>query len=142
MLEALTPGLDAMDSVTTAKRILVVDDEKDMQSLLSCILETTGYAVDCANDGRQALDKIEADRPDLVILDLVMPVLDGWGVLEALGGFADPPPVVIVSAFADQSRALQLGALSCLSKPFRLGDLIQACQMAMSGQSADRTSAR
>lgn len=123
------------------KRILVVDDEQDMQSLLCCILETTGYVVDCADDGRQALDKIGANRPDLVVLDLVMPVLDGWGVLEALVERTNPPPVVIVSAFADHSRAQELGAFSCLSKPFRLGDLLDACQDAMSGASASRTSA-
>jgi DNA-binding response OmpR family regulator len=121
------------------KRILVVDDEQDMQSLLCCILETTGYVVDCADDGRQALEKIGANRPDLVILDLVMPVLDGWGVLEALGGRSNPPPVVIVSAFADHSRAQDLGAVSCLSKPFRLGDLLDACSDAVSGASADST---
>jgi DNA-binding response OmpR family regulator len=130
-----------MDQGPSPKRILVVDDEEDMQSLLCCILETTGYVVECADDGRQALDKIGARRPDLVILDLVMPVLDGWGVLEALGERADRPPVVIVSAYADHSRAMDLGAVTCLSKPFRLGDLLDACQGAMKGASGDQATA-
>lgn len=120
-----------MASPETRKRVLVVDDEADVQELVCRVLEDTGYAVDSAGDGREALLKIGAAQPDLVVLDLMMPELDGWAVLQRLRRLAHPPRVVILSAFADCTRALEEGAAECLSKPFRFPQLLEACERAL-----------
>ena len=68
-----------------------------------------------------ALERISADEPDVICLDLMMPVMDGWGVLEELNGRDDPPPVIVLSAkTADEDilRALELGASAYVFKPF------------------------
>ena len=113
------------------KRVLVVDDEKDVQDFVCGVLADAGYAVDAAGDGEEALVKIEASRPDLVVLDLMMPGLDGWGVLERLKRAPQPPVVVILSAFPDGWRAIQAGAWECLAKPFDLRKLLDTCVRAL-----------
>src|SRR3990172_5902465 len=82
-------------------RILVVDDEADVRSLLSRVLRDAGYSVDTADDGGEALARLEANRPDLVLLDLMMPGVDGWGVLAELRKTPSPPPLLLVTASAD-----------------------------------------
>lgn len=102
-------------------RILVVDDEPDILLLHRLNLQEAGYEVLLAADGMKALERISADRPDCVVLDVMMPVLDGWGVLEALQQRSDSPPVLVVSAKssdADIEHAMSLGARSYLAKPF------------------------
>ncbi len=113
------------------KRVLVVDDEKDIQDFVCGVLSDAGYAVDAASDGEEALVKIEAAHPDLLVLDLMMPVLDGWGVLERLRRVPQPPVVVILSAFPDGWRAIQAGAWECLAKPFDLRQLLDTCARAL-----------
>lgn len=110
------------------KRILVVDDEEDVRTFVATVLQDTGFVVDCAADGYEALRKIEAGRPDLVVLDLMMPGLDGWGVLEQLRLKPDPPPVVVLSALAEKHRIPQDGVAASLSKPFVVPDLIRTCK--------------
>src|SRR5512134_3653799 len=102
-----------------AKRILVVDDERDVRSLVCHILIDQGYEVEQAVDGRDALAKIQAHPPDLVVLDLMMPELDGWQVLRELQGFAVRPRVVVLSAFGDVRGVTEAGAVGFLPKPFR-----------------------
>src|SRR4051795_2631616 len=102
-------------------RILVVDDEPDILLLLRFNLETAGHEVLLAADGMKALERIEADRPDAVLLDVMMPVLDGWGVLEKLRDHPDHPPVLVVTAYpspANEERARALGAAGFVKKPF------------------------
>ena len=102
-------------------RILVVDDEPDILLLHRLNLEGAGHEVLLAADGMKALERITVDCPDCVVLDVMMPVLDGWGVLEALRDLADPPPVLVVSAksaSSDVDHALAMGARAYLSKPF------------------------
>ena len=120
-----------MAETTTPKRILVVDDEEDVQILIRRILSDAGYAVDSASDGQEALEKIDERRPDLVVLDLMMPGLDGWGVLENLRKRPDPPPVVVVTALADYqafTRGVREGAAAYVCKPFHFAELVATCQ--------------
>lgn len=113
------------------KRILVVDDERDVRSLVCHILLDQGYQVDSAVDGRDALDKIQASPPDLVVLDLMMPELDGWQVLRELQSFETRPRVVVLSAFGDLGRVRDAGAVGFLAKPFRFAQLVDTCQRAL-----------
>ena len=102
-------------------RILIVDDEPDILLMLRLNLEAEGHEVVLAADGEKALERIERDLPELVLLDVMMPVLDGWGVLERLRPRADAPPVVVVSARTgedDMAHALRLGACEYVTKPF------------------------
>jgi DNA-binding response OmpR family regulator len=120
-----------MPQTTSRKRILVVDDEEDVQILIRRILVDAGYEVDSAGDGEAALERIEERRPDLVVLDLMMPGLDGWGVLQSLRKRPDPPPVVVVTALADYqafTRGVREGAAAYVCKPFHFAELVATCQ--------------
>ena len=121
--------------MSATHRVLVVDDEHDVQALVRLVLERQGYDVEAASDGREALVKIGAQRPDLVVLDLMMPELDGWGVLEHLRGTDAPPRVVLLSAYAHdpqtRQRGADAGAWACLGKPFKLPELITTCEQAL-----------
>jgi len=103
--------------------ILVVDDDAAIRAMLRRILEPAGYQILEAADGLAALEQIEAERPDLILLDMIMPRLDGWGVLRALQ--QSPPlatiPVVLVSGhiLAEDSQVRAWGAVAQLPKPFR-----------------------
>jgi len=110
-------------------KIFVVDDEPDVVELLRTILELEGFEVESACEGRVALARILADPPDLLILDLMMPGLDGMEMLKLLR--LDPQgadlPVIIVSARTgqiDQIGSLQLGANAYICKPFSNRELI------------------
>jgi DNA-binding response OmpR family regulator len=102
-------------------RVLIVDDEPDVLLLLRVNLEAAGYETALAADGETALAKIDESAPDVVLLDIMMPVMDGWGVLRALSDRDDLPRVVVVSAKSsdrDIVRALTSGALDYITKPF------------------------
>ena len=117
-------------------RILVVDDEPDILLLHRLNLEAAGHEVVLAADGMKALERIDVDRPDCVVLDVMMPVLDGWGVLEALQGRLDAPPVLVVSAKssdADVEHAMSIGARGYLAKPFNTQMLLDQVRTLVSG---------
>jgi CheY-like chemotaxis protein len=119
------------ESQSRPKRILVVDDEEDVQVLVCRILRDVGYEVDSASDGGEAIEKIGHRKPDLLVLDLMMPGIDGWGVLEHLRKVPDAPPVVVVTARADDSsfaRGVREGASAYVFKPFRFHELVATCQ--------------
>jgi DNA-binding response OmpR family regulator len=108
-------------------RVLVVEDNADIALGLRNNLEIEGYEVEVAADGRAGLDAAQARRPDLVILDLMLPGLDGFRVLKALRGSESCPPVLILTARgeeADKVRGLKLGADDYVTKPFGLLELL------------------
>jgi CheY-like chemotaxis protein len=98
------------------------------------VLTIAGYDVEDAADGYEALERVAARRPDLILLDLMMPVLDGWTVLDRLREMRDPPPVVVVSAYLDRGRAVAAGAAGYINKPFRSAELLEACERVLSGR--------
>jgi DNA-binding response OmpR family regulator len=104
--------------------ILVVDDDPAIRLLLRMELSAEGNEVVEASDGEEALERIEASAPDLVLLDLMMPGVDGWHVLRRLQG-RDEPPVIVISAKPASGthvvETLQLGALDYVPKPFDAG---------------------
>ena len=110
--------------------ILVGDDTPDILEMVKFILEGEGFRVFTAGTGQEVLASIRRDRPDLVLLDLRMPGLDGFGVLRELGrGKEPPPPVVVLSAKGaeeDRRAAMAAGARSYLFKPFTVAQLLQA----------------
>lgn len=84
--------------------------------------------MECADDGHKALEKINTTRPDALLLDLMMPGLDGWGVLDRLRLMPDPPPVVVLPPFADRYSDPDDSVAAFLSKPFVVPDLIRTCE--------------
>ena len=103
--------------------VLIADDDADILSLVKAVLERSGYEVAAASDGAEALASVRARKPDLVVLDIAMPEVDGLEVLRRLR--ADPTtselPVVLLSARAqeaDVERGFAIGASAYLKKPF------------------------
>jgi DNA-binding response OmpR family regulator len=108
------------------KRILIVDDEPNVRLMLRTALESSGYSVAEAVDGRAALDRLGADAFALVLLDLRMPRLDGMATLQELRDSRDPTPVVMLTAHGsvpDAVAAMKLGAIDFLAKPVTPGQL-------------------
>ena len=119
------------------KTVLVVDDEQDIRHFLELVLQSAGYDVECAADGQEALARIAARPPDLVLLDLMMPIMDGWEVLDRLGR-RKPPTVLVLSAAADPARAAKAGAAACVAKPFSARALLETCARVLAGDGAGR----
>jgi DNA-binding response OmpR family regulator len=104
-------------------RILVVDDDRVIQQLLKVNLELEGYVIEVAEDGEEALDLFDEFRPNLVLLDIMMPKLDGWEVCRRLKQGVDSAdvPIVLLSARAqeaDVQRGIELGVAAYVTKPF------------------------
>jgi CheY-like chemotaxis protein len=111
------------------RRVLVVDDEAAIRLAIAELLETEGYSVDAARDGAEALACMRQHRPALAIVDLMMPVVDGWSLLRSCR--ADPTladvPVIVMSARPDaQQAATDAGARVCLTKPFDVDEMLSA----------------
>ena len=108
-------------------RILVVEDEKKIADFLQRGLESNGYAVDTANNGHAAIGYVHETDYDLVILDLMLPDMDGMKVLERVRARKVGPPVLILSARGavdDRVKGLELGADDYLTKPFAFVELL------------------
>ncbi|MGZ3479291.1 MAG: response regulator [Myxococcaceae bacterium] len=114
-----------------ARRVLVVDDDPDILDALSEILEVEGYEVQRARNGREALQRLERGLPDLVLLDLMMPVMDGWEFARSLSPAARPPIIVLSADRNVSSRAREIGAVEWLAKPFELAQLLAAVRRAV-----------
>lgn len=109
-------------------KILIVDDEEDIVTNLEAFLREEGYEVLTAREGETALKKIEEEKPDLVLLDLNIPKLSGFQILERIKPRETGIKVLIFSGVAtkeDKERALALGALGCLNKPIQIDALLQ-----------------
>ena len=111
-------------------RVLVVEDEDDIRALLRELLERAGYTVAEAPNGREAMKEIYAARPDLVVLDVTMPELDGWQTLERIREVSNVP-VLMLTALAselDKVRGLAGGADDYVVKPFGRQELVARAQ--------------
>jgi DNA-binding response OmpR family regulator len=116
--------------VKAPARILVIDDEPDIRTLLRNLLERAGYAVEEAPDGRAGLRSFFAAVPDLVILDVTMPELDGWATLERIRDLSDVPVLMLTarSAELERVRGLTHGADDYVAKPFGRQELLARVQ--------------
>jgi CheY-like chemotaxis protein len=124
LLNGATRASDTQDMA----RVLVIDDEESICHLVRLVLESVGHEVLIADDGSRGFASAHRKRPDLIILDLMMPVMDGFAVLEALreDKRTRSIPVLILSAIqaaAVEQRCLRLGAKGYVRKPF-LNDTI------------------
>ena len=116
------------------RRILVVDDEDNLRTMLVAALKFEGYDVAAAANGREGLRSVKEAKPDLIVLDVMMPELDGFGMLKRLRETGDRTPVVFLTAkdtSADAVEGLGLGADDYLAKPFSLEELVARVEAVM-----------
>ena len=110
--------------------ILIVDDDEELQRMLRLAFEAKGFRVEKALDGLAAVDFLKAHRVDLAVLDLFLPSMDGWAVLEQIKCFPRRPPVVVMSGVSEVNvtpRIFREGVEAFIAKPFQLGTLINTC---------------
>ena len=124
-------------------RILAVDDEADLTELISYHLGRCGHHVETAANGWDAISCVTRNRPDIILLDLMLPDLDGFGVCEILrrNPVTATIPIIIISAWASRDSrvlGLELGALDYITKPFSPHELVERVNRFIN-QRADRT---
>ena len=114
--------------MTRKPLVLIVDDEIDVVLTLRAALHQARFRTAIATDGESALRLVEEFRPDIILLDLMMPLIDGWSVIESLAGRASRPGLVVVSARTspiDMALAYRLGADGYITKPFTFETLTE-----------------
>jgi CheY-like chemotaxis protein len=121
------------DETDLRTSVLVVDDEPQVVWVLQFSLEAEGYTTFAARDGVQAMSAIAEHHPKLMLLDIMMPTMDGWSVLEEMMQLPreERPRVVVVSAMAnlrDRAKAAEMGADAFMPKPFNVDDLLAVLQ--------------
>ena len=118
--------------------ILIVDDEPSVLDVLAGLLTDEGYAVQTAPDGRAALDLIAADLPDLLITDVMMPRLDGWGLVATVREHTPMLPVIVISAVdpkAGRRDVLDVDHTIFLRKPFDIDTLLGSVERVVGSRS-------
>jgi CheY-like chemotaxis protein len=118
------------ETLMSLAQILIADDYDDNRELLRLMLESAGYSVRETRDGRECVAAARAELPDIALIDLSMPVLDGWGTIDALRTDERTRRLrcIAVTAFAadqDRQRALDAGFDAYLAKPYRSRDLLE-----------------
>jgi two-component system chemotaxis response regulator CheY len=113
----------------SAPPILVVDDDPGILAVVAEALDLEGYTVRTATNGADALALVAEDRPRLVLLDMRLPVLDGWGFARGLKGLGIALPILVMTAAQDARRwAAEIDAQGYLAKPFELTELFGAVE--------------
>jgi DNA-binding response OmpR family regulator len=113
------------------KTILVVDDDQEMVDGLRIVLEKHGYRVITARDGQQGKQQVYNQRPDLMILDMMMPRMGGYPVLEHFKGKPDAPPIIMITAnegSRHKAYAEYLGVIDYIRKPFAMERLLESVE--------------
>src|SRR5262245_37261191 len=125
------------------KTILVVDDDQELSDGLRIVLEKQGYRVFQARDGQQGKQLIHQHHPDLVILDMMMPRMGGYPVLEHFRGKSDAPPIIMITAnegSRHKAYAEYLGVVDYIRKPFAMERLLESVQKGLAGKPGSKQS--
>ena len=129
-----------------AVSVLIVEDDPNIRELLQLYLEKDGYAVTLASDGGQGLDKFRAIKPNLVLLDVMMPVMDGWAVCKAIRAEGNTPVIMLTAKGEtdDKVTGLKAGADDYVTKPFEMKELLARIEAVLrrSDRSVEDTKAR
>src|SRR5262249_2456690 len=127
--------------MATGKTILVVDDDVELSDGLRVVLEKLGYRVIQARDGQQGKQMVYQHRPDLMILDMMMPRMGGYPVLEHFKGKTDAPPVIMITAnegSRHKAYAEYIGLVDYIRKPFAMERLLEAVHKALGDAPAQK----
>src|SRR5262245_53184864 len=116
--------------MTESPRVLVVDDDDSIREMIELALSSEGYEVVTAPDGAAALALLPRVHPQLVLLDMTVPLMDGWEFARRYHQLPDPkPPIVVLTAAQDAARrASEVGATAYLAKPFAIDQLLDLVQ--------------
>ena len=130
-----------------ATTVLVVEDDRNIAELLQLYLEKEGYAVTIAADGGKGLEKFRTIKPDIVLLDVMMPVMDGWAVCNAIRSESQTPIIMLTakSETTDKVQGLKAGADDYITKPFEMREVlarVEAVLRRTTGTSAETKSRR
>ncbi|MEX2238088.1 MAG: response regulator [Dehalococcoidia bacterium] len=131
--------MSAQQNIPTRGRIVVVEDDRRVQHMLRTVLRLEHYEVDCIADGQVALYRITACVPDLLVLDLLIPGLDGWEVVRRLRNNPRTAglPVLVVSSVADLEEVGEtIDVNDYLAKPFRVEKLLSKVQLLLNAHDA------
>ena len=122
-----------------AVSVLIVEDDINIRDLLQMYLEKEGYAVTVADDGGQGLSKFRAIKPDLVLLDVMMPVMDGWAVCKAIRAEYQTPIIMLTAKgeLDDKVSGLRAGADDYITKPFAMREVLARIEAVL--RRADRS---
>jgi two-component system KDP operon response regulator KdpE len=112
-----------MVETTKKKCVLVVDDHPKVLTFIKIDLKLRGFEVICAGSGQEALDAVAAKKPDIMLLDMIMPGLDGFEVLKQLRDFSQMPVIAFSASPGNQDPAIQAGANDFMHKPFDPNDM-------------------
>ena len=114
------------EALAQAPRVLVVDDEQSIVGFVRLVLEDEGFQVATASNGEEGLASVETHRPDVILLDLTMPVMDGWEFIRVVKDRGIQTPVVLMTAgYRANQEAQRNGAAGFLGKPFDIDDLLK-----------------
>src|SRR5438046_10196681 len=122
------------------KLILIVDDDYELSDGIRAVLESQGHKVMQARDGQQGKQMVYNHRPDLMILDMMMPRMGGYPVLEHFKGKADAPPIIMITAnegSRHKAYAEYLGVVDYIRKPFAMERLLEAVHRGLASRSAE-----
>lgn len=112
--------------MTTFKKVLIIDDEDELNEMVTLRLQKVGFEVDSATDGSSGLQKVKSFKPDVVLLDINMPGMDGWEVCERLR--SDPETkdlfIVVLTATRNFQKAKQLNVNRVVLKPFNYDEIL------------------
>ena len=109
------------------EKILIVEDEQRIAKFIEKGFRINGFSTRVVSDGEQALEATQTDTYDVILLDLMLPIKDGWAVLKELRGQGDEVPVIVVTAVdTPLQKARASGASDCIVKPFRFKELLDA----------------
>ena len=129
-----------------ATSVLVIEDDRNIAELLQMYLEKEGYAVTLAFDGGEGMTKFRANQPDLVLLDVMMPVMDGWNVCRTIRSESDTPVIMLTAKgeTSDKVMGLKAGADDYITKPFEMKEVLARIEAVLrrSDRSTEKKSRR
>jgi len=137
----LDSPLLAQEALSMAISVLIVEDDRNIAELLQMYLEKEGYAVTVAGDGGQGLAKFRSISPDLILLDVMMPVMDGWTLCKTIRAESQTPIIMLTakSETDDKVTGLKSGADDYITKPFQMKEVLARIEAVL--RRSDRTAA-
>ena len=114
----------SMNDTALKKVVLIVDDHPRMLRFMEIELKLSGFEVITTTSGREALDIVRSGRPDFMILDIMMPDMDGYEVLQELRSFSTMPVIAVSASISNGAKALEMGADGFFTKPFRALEIV------------------
>lgn len=125
------------------EKILIVDDDRDMQVILADLLKLEGYETIVAGDGREAVEAVRANMPEMVLLDVRLPGMDGLEVLEEIKKISKDSMIIMLTGYGDIQdavRAIKIGAFEYITKPFKEEEFVNKVSEAMASYHLSRKS--